>query len=280
MVAANSITMKRLLIPTLAVIASLSLSSCFQSETVIHLNKDGSGTLVEEMTLGAQMTAMMTQMAGLGGEGENAKDPLVEMFSEEKAKAKVASYGEGVTFEKVEKIEADGKKGSRATYKFADINKLKINADGGVSGLKDMAPAAEEVDNAAKKSKPVTFSYAVDKLTINLPQPEPSEKPAAAEAPKLEEDKQMEMMKKMLADMHFTVKLVADGGISETNATYAEGGTLTLIDMDFGKVVNNEAAFKKMQTLDQNDPDAFKTAFKDVDGLKIETKKEVTATLK
>jgi hypothetical protein len=83
-----------------------------------------------------------------------------------------------------------------------------------------------------------------------------------------------------MGDMHFSVKLVADGGISETSATYSEGGTITLMDMDFGKIVKNEAAFKKLQTLDQNDPEAFKTAFKDVEGLKFETKKEVTATLK
>jgi len=273
--------MKRILLPALAAIAALSLSSCFQSETVIHLNKDGSGTIVEETTLGAQMVAMMS---GLGGQGADAKDPMAEMFSEEKAKEKLPSLGEGVTFVKAEKIDAGGKKGGRVTYKFADINKLKMNADGGASSLADSAPAPEEAKDAVKK-EPITFTYAANKLTIKLPQPE-AKKPAAADAPKAEEaaeaeaNPQAEMMKTMMADMHFTIKVVADGGISETSATYAEGDTLTLMDMDFGKIVKNEAAFKKMQTLDQSDPDAFKEAFKDVPGLKIETKKEVTATLK
>ncbi|OYV06308.1 MAG: hypothetical protein CFE26_07005 [Verrucomicrobiales bacterium VVV1] len=275
--------MKRLLLPALAAAAALSLSSCFQSETVIHLNKDGSGTIVETNTVGAQMIAMMAQMGGLGGEEEKGKDPLAEMFSEEEAKKKVANYGEGVTFVKVEKVEADGKKGGRATYKFADINKLKINPDAGASGLKDTMPAAEEVKEAEKKAKPVTFAYAGGKLTVNLPQPD-AKKAAGGEAPKAEageqDPQQMEMMKKMMGDMRFSVKLVADGGISETNATYSEGGTITLMDMDFGKIVNNEAAFKKLQTLDQEDPEAFRTAFKDVEGLKMETKKEVSVTLK
>lgn len=65
--------MKRLLLPALAAAAALSLSSCFQSETVIHLNKDGSGTIVETNTVGAQMIAMMGQMAGLGGEGQRTR---------------------------------------------------------------------------------------------------------------------------------------------------------------------------------------------------------------
>lgn len=275
--------MKRPLLPALAAAAALSLSSCFQSETVIHLNKDGSGTIVETNTVGAQMVAMMAQMGGLGGEGEKEKDPLAEMFSEEEAKKKVGNYGEGVTFVKVEKVDAGGKKGGRATYKFADINKLKINPDAGTSGLKDTMPAPEELKEAEKKAQPVTFAYAGGKLKINLPQPD-AKKAEGGEAPKAEageqDPQQMEMMKNMMGDMRFSVKLVADGGISETNATYSEGGTITLMDMDFGKIVKNEAAFKKLQTLDQNDPEAFKTAFKDVEGLKFETKKEVTATLK
>jgi hypothetical protein len=208
------------------------------------------------------------------------------MFSEDKAKDKAKTYGEGVTFVKMEKIDVDGKKGGRSTYKFADINKLKINADGGADSLKDMSPAGGELDKAAKKAEPVTFAYADGKLSIKLPQPEGDKKPAAEAAPKPEAEaddqnaQQMEMMKTMMADMRFTVKVVADGGISETNASYAEGNTLTLIDMDFGKIVKTEAAFKKLQTLDQNDPEAFKAAFKDVQGLQVETKKEVTATLK
>lgn len=273
--------MKRLLLPALAAIAALNLSSCFQSETVIHLNKDGSGTITEETTLGAQAVAMM---AGFGGEGENAKDPTAEMFSEEKAKEKAKTFGEGVTFVKAEKIDADGKKGARATYKFADINKVRMSADGGASDLKDMAPAGEELEKAAKKAEPVTFTYAGGKLSIKLPQPDEANKPAAEEGPKPEaaeqDAQQTEMMKMMLGDMRFTMKVVADGGIAETNASFAEGDTLTLVDMDFGKIVKNEAAFKKLQTLDQNDPDALKAAFKAVPGLKLETKKEVTATLK
>jgi len=275
--------MKRLLLPALAAAAALSLSSCFQSETVIHLNKDGSGTIVETNTVGAQMIAMMGQMAGLGGEGAKDEDPLAEMFSEEEAKKKVTNFGEGVTFVKVEKVDAGGKKGGRATYKFADINKLKIDPGAGANGLKDTMPEPEEVKEAEKNAKPMTFAYAGGKLSIKVPQPD-AKKADGAEAPKLEvgdqDPQQMEMMKKMMGDMRFSVKLVADGGLSETNATYSEGGTITLMDMDFGKIVKDEAAFKKLQTLDQNDPEAFKTAFKDVEGLKFETKKEVTATLK
>ena len=80
-------TMKKILLAMASAVTALVLPGCFQSETTIHLNKDGSGTLVEETRLGAQMLAMMDQMAaGLGG-GEKAKaDPVKQMFSDEKAR--------------------------------------------------------------------------------------------------------------------------------------------------------------------------------------------------
>ena len=61
-------------------LAALALPSCLQQATTIHLNKDGSGTLVEETTLGAQASAMLEQMgvqrfvpkgAGLGARVAN-----------------------------------------------------------------------------------------------------------------------------------------------------------------------------------------------------------------
>ena len=80
---------------------TLSLTSCLEVAETITLKKDGSGTIVEETILGAQMSAMMTQLAALGGgaEGKN------EMFSEEAAKKRAAAIGTGVTVEKVEKID-------------------------------------------------------------------------------------------------------------------------------------------------------------------------------
>src|SRR5690606_38958518 len=123
-------TMKRIFLSLASVVAALFTTSCFQSETTVHLNKDGSGTLVEETRFGGQALEMLSQFAqgfGGGAPGAEKKDPLDEMFSEDKAKARAAKLGEGVTFEKAEKSEKDGFKGTRTTYKFADINKLVLN---------------------------------------------------------------------------------------------------------------------------------------------------------
>ncbi len=269
--------MKRLLLATASTLIALVLPGCLQSETTINLNKDGSGTLVEQTTLGAQMMAMLEQMAGLGG--ADAKDPVAEMFSPDKAKAKAATLGEGVTFEKSEPLDLNGNKGARTTYRFADINKLKISTGDAMSNMSPPGMPAPE----APKQKPVTFAFADGTLTMTMPEPE---KPAAADAAAdpaaaLDENPQMEeMMKQMLGDMKMSVKLVVEPGIAETDATYRDANTITLVDMEMGKLLEKPDTFKKLSSAPKDNPAAAMELLKDLEGVKVETKKVVTVKLK
>lgn len=274
--------MKRISLFLSAALATLSLTSCLQNETTIRLNKDGSGTLVEETTLGAQMMAMMEQMASFGG-GDAKKDPLADRFSEEKAKARAAKLGEGVTFEKNEAIEKQGNKGTRATYRFADINKLKITTSDGMKDLSPMGGLGGDAP-AAKPAKPIHFSYAAGKLTITMPE---SEQPAAAgaapkaDAPDKEEPGEQDtaMMKQMMGDMKVSLKLIIEPGIAGTNATFRDDKTITLIDMEMGKLFENPDALKKLGKADKQDPQAAMELMKELPGIKFEAQKEITVTL-
>lgn len=267
--------MKRLLLATASTLIALVLPGCLQSETTIHLNKDGSGTLVEQTTLGSQMTAMLEQMSAIGG--DKGKDPVAEMFSEEKAKAKAATLGEGVTFEKSEPLDVKGNKGARTTYRFADINKLKISTG---DAMKAMSPPGAQAP-AAPKQKPVSFAFADGTLTMTLPEPEKpaADAPRPPDAP--EENPQMEaMMKQMLGDMTMSVKLVIESGIAETDATYRDANTITLMDMEMAKLLEKPEALKKLNSAPKDDPAAAMEFVKGLDGVKVETKKVVTVKLK
>jgi hypothetical protein len=250
----------------LGLIAALALSSCLQNETTITLNKDGSGTIVEETMLGAQMMAMMTQFAQPG-----QPDPVEEMFKEEKAKAKTAKLGEGVEYVKTEMISKDGVKGARVHYKFADINKVKVSPGDAVGG--DEAEA-----EAGKKDEPVKFAYADGKLRIIVPPADFDEMTPGGD----EEDggAQAAQMKQMLADMRVTVKLVVADGIAETNASHVDGNTLTLFDVQVGKMLAQEDEIDKIAETAKTDKAAAMTAFGKLDGIKIETREDVTVTLK
>ncbi len=267
--------MKRLLLATASIFTALVLPGCLQSETTVHLNKDGSGTLVEQTTLGAQMMAMLEQMSAIGG--DKGKDPVAEMFSAEKAKAKAATLVEGVTFEKVEPLDIKGNKGARTTYRFADINKLKISTGDAMS---NMSPMGDQVPVAAKQ-KPVSFAYSGGTLTVTLPEPGK----LAADAPKPpdapEENPQMEaMMKQMLGDMTLSVKLVIEPGIAETDATYRAASTITLVDVQMGKLLEKPDTLKKLNRAPNNNPAAAMELLNGLAGVKMETKKVVTVKLK
>lgn len=253
----------------LVLFAALALPSCLQNETTITLNKDGSGTIVEETLLGAQMLAMMTQFVQPG-----QPDPVAEMFKEDKAKAKTAKLGEGVEYVKTEMINKDGKKGARIHYKFADINKLSVNPSDVTDDMQQEGAPAEK----DKKDESIKFAYADAKLKIIVP-------PTDFDDMNMDDakggDPQMEaMMKEMMRDMRITMKLVIADGIAASNVSHVKGDTVTLFDVQVGKMLEQKDALKKISTTAKTDMEAAKAAFGKLDGIKIETKNDATVTIK
>lgn len=275
--------LKQKLTAALAAATALALSSCFQHETTINLKKDGSGTIVEETRMSGQMLAMMAQFAaGFGAEEGDAQDPVKDMLSEEKAKKRAAELGEGVTVEKIEPVTVGTSKGARVTFRFEDINKLRVSTDNAMSMMSDTMPG-EAVEEAATGEQPITFKYKDGTLVISTNIDAPKDK---ADAEKTEEDADddleegMEMMKQMFADMKISMKLVVEPGIAETNATHRDGDTIILMEMDMNKLMENPDNLKKFGAIDGEDPAAAMEAMRGIDGVKAELKPEVTVKLK
>lgn len=252
---------------SLALSISLLASSCLQTETTVNLNKDGSGTIVEQTILGAQMLEMMGQFKEPG-----QPDPIQEMFSDEKSKAKALKMGEGVEFVKAEMINEGGKKGGRVHYKFTDINKLTLNPAGGLESMNE----GEEVE--VKPEELMKFKYADGKLSLVTPPTDfdgMNMGEGGAENPEMEA-----MAKQMMADMRMTLKLNFPGGIEKTNATHVDGNTVTVMDVQVGKMLEQKDAMKKISETAKTDRKAAEAAFSKLDGIKVETKEDVSITLK
>lgn len=282
---------KKSITPALAAIAALTLSACFQHETTIRLNKDGSGTITEETRLSGQMLAMMAQFAaGLGGEDAQPNDPLKDMLSEDKAKERATQLGEGVAFEKIEPVTVGAAKGVRTTYRFADISKLQISTSDAMTQMATPQGMPEAAKPAADARKPMVFTYrnGVLKIRPNADMDaDKTDKPRAeemAEAAKgsneLDDPQAMAMMKQMFADMKISIKLVAEPGIDETNASHHDGDTITLMEMDMNKLMSDPDNLKKLASMDQQNPAAAMEAIKSIEGVKAEVKPEVTVKLK
>lgn len=259
-----------------AALLALFTSSCLEHNSTIRLNKDGSGTITEETVFSAEASAMM---AAQGGAGPNFADA-------KKADAAAAKMGAGVTVEKVEKIDKDGRIGGRVVYKFKDINTVKYTFGDAMSDAgKDMGPPgapgdAPDAPGDAPEAPPMTFKYEGGVLTLANPD---AKAPAGGEkAEKLEEpDPQaLAMMQGIFKDMKMSLKVELPGGIAETNATHVDGNTVTLAEMAFGKLLGNPEHLKKLNAMQDSSPAEVAAAFKGVDGIKIETKDEVTVKLK
>jgi hypothetical protein len=267
-----------------AALVALFLPSCLEHTSTIKLNKDGSGTITEETLFSAEASAMMADMPA-GGE-----NPAGKFSDAKKAAESAAKMGEGVTVEKTEEIKKDGRIGGRVVYKFKDINKVKFAFGNTMSDAgKDMGPPGDAPDDgeAKKEDTPITFTYKDGVLKLVNPDAKPKEdakKPEAekGDAPDDEEtDPQaMAMMQQMFKDMRMTFKVEIVDGIAETNASHVEGNVVTLIDMPFGKLLADPANMKKLEAMKDASPADAAAAFKDIAGLKIETKEEVTVKVK
>ena len=262
---------------------ALLTSSCLEHSATIRLNKDGSGTITEETVFSAEASAMMAQMPP-GGNGPKFDDP-------KKAAAAATKMGEGVTVEKVEKIDKDGRVGGRVVYKFKDINKVKFTYGEAMSDAgKDMGPPgapgdAPDAPGDKPANKPMTFKYEGGVLTLVNPEPEAAAKKPGegGDAPDADEEidpQSLAMMQGVFKDMKMSLKVEIVDGIAETNASHVEGNTVTLMDMAFGKLLANPEHLKKLNAMQDSSPAEAAAAFKDVDGFKIETKDTVTVKVK
>lgn len=271
--------MKHLIRNLLIAASAIALTSCFQHEMTIHVKPDGSGTIVEETLLGAEMLQMMEQMAaGFGGDAAKA-DPTKDMVSEEKAKGRAKTLGAGVSFVKIEPVANNGAKGARATYAFDDISKLTISTSEGTKATQ--MPGAPKPE--APKEAPIRFEFKGGELTVHMPRPDKDavEKPEApAEQPDLDNPEAKAMMKQMFGDMKMAIKIKADSGIASTDATHHNGDTVTLMEMNFGKLIENEDNLKKLAAMDQKDPQKAMESLKGIDGISFETKPTIKIKLK
>lgn len=117
----------------IAVTAILMFAGCVKNETVVKINKDGSGYVIVTKLFSREVADMIaSQMQQMGPRmarmsGGNSKEQVKDPFYDEKTIKKSArTYGPTVKFVKAKKINMAGSKGYVAVYSFKDINDVFI----------------------------------------------------------------------------------------------------------------------------------------------------------
>jgi hypothetical protein len=250
------------------------LVGCIQVSTVIKVKPDGSGT-IEETVVYVQELKATPEMAS---PGKGAKE--FKLFNEVELKKKVGEMGEGVTYISGKKITTDEGEGYQAIYAFKDVGKLKFNQNPGekVPGGGPGGPGEKEefITFQFIKGTPAT-------LIIKMPVAELNEGEKTA-PPKVEEGSQdattMDKMKEIFKDMKASMAVEMQGTIVETNATYREGSKLTLMEVDFDKMLEDEEKFNKFAQAEPETWGEIKKLSKDMAGIKIELNEKVTIRFK
>ncbi len=262
-------------------------SGCVTSDTLIKLNPDGSGAVVQKTLLSTGMIAQLnTVMQGLAqqmaGNVAGQKDmEMPELFSEKDARARAAKMGEGVSFVSSRKISVEGMEGQEATYAFRDVTKLKLNE-------KPETPSMPGLQaSSAGTGSETTFRFSRlpnghSQLTAVF-SPRPSKKASPAESvtepsksTKAPTAEQLEQAKKFLAGFRIGMAVEVQGNLVKTNSLYQDGRKVTLLEMDFSEVLSNDALLQQAAVIKGQNLGEAKELLKGLKGFKINQDPEVT----
>ena len=251
--------------------AALASVACIEGQRVIKLRADGSGTIVDTVTLGEQAREMMTAMAAMDQTAPTEK----KAKQDAKLKARAEAMGPGVSL--VSYVPRAKTSPETLTYAFKDITKIKIEPS---------ADSAEN-DSQSEPKNPLTFRFEKKGsggiLTVlgAYPQADPTAaKPAAAtkEAAEVAAKMQaqaMDMMKTMLKGLKMTTLIEVDGKVLKTSSPWSDASTVTVLAIDFDQVAADEASMKRLSAMgDPSTVDA--AALKGIQGIKVQPTPELT----
>jgi hypothetical protein len=250
-----------------AILVGILTSGCIRSTTTIEVKADGSGTILQENAVSAQALAMIKSFGSAQGDNKSGTQPSPEIFSQEQAMKTAETMG--VTFVSGEPFKTGELEGYRARYRFDDISKIKVNMQQGPDAL-----------SSAKAGKEPPFGFSFSRgassslLTIQMPEqtgggPFPGMSGGAADGDKAMATQALAMMKMMMQGMFLDVSLAVDGRIIKSNANYVEGSKITLLQVDFDKLLADEAALKRLEAAKDV------KSLTDIPGLKIASEPKV-----
>ncbi len=288
---------------------TLLLAGCLDTSTLVKVNRDGSGTVEESFLLSSSfMESLQGSNLSMNGPAADAPDgtepydgesgvdaesaasedaesapppppDLAGLPSEQQLQEMAGRMGPGVSLVSVEPLKNERGSGYRAVFRFDDINQLKLNQNpaAGMPGT----PASASAETAAATEE--TFSFKLTRgnpsvLQILAPSPRqnPSEGTAAAETMN-EEDQaaMMNMMRQVYQDLRIRIAVEVPGSIVSTNASYRDGTRVTLLDLDFAQLLQDENRFQKLARANPGTMQEVKKLLEDTPGVKLELKDRV-----
>jgi hypothetical protein len=254
------------------------LVGCFAYDTVVRVAPDGSGTVEQELVVTGPLAEMVRTAAEAGEKGD------------EMDLCEPSDLGEGVRLVSAVPILTEDRVGCRQVYAFADVNTLRLQLDPGGRLPEGLRQEGEGVEGP---EEPISFSFQPGSpavLRVRMPEQETGREEDEDEEedddaeevarPKTAEDAagqamMMAMMREMLRGSRFSVQLVVEGDILETDAAFRDGNRVTLLEFDFDALLEDPEAFERLMETEDRSRDAARELLAETPGIRLETREEV-----
>jgi hypothetical protein len=241
--------MRRLAIALVAAVAALS-AGCFQSETVIHVKADGTGTIEqtnlankEMLGMAAGMAKQAVQQSGADASKTPSLDNIGDLFDEAKIREQAASFGLGVRYLSSVPLSQNGLTGVKATFAFDDVRLLNLNnREGSATPTPQLRFELTRADAGGST------------LRIRLPEGRPAAADAPPDTPPIAQrpdlpPEALAMVRTMFKGAKITVAVDVDGAIVTTDGPKRDGSRVTIFGLDLEQLLSDPAKFSALQSL-------------------------------
>ena len=253
----------------------LPIAACLDIETLISVRGDGSGTVRERVHLSDEAVEMIRQMEQTAG----GKSSGTGVLDRARLEARSAAMGPGVALVSAEPLPAGEGTGYVALWSFDDIDTLRVEQDpeGAMPSGDDAAGGSTEADKASMRFRLQRGETPVLHVASSLARDPASAATAGSDVPTppAEEQVPAEILREMFKGMRFEIAIEVEGGIVETNATRHDGRRVTVFELDFDRLLQNDEALALLGASDQPDPTQVMAALRDVPGIHVETEPDL-----
>ncbi|HWP81037.1 MAG TPA: hypothetical protein VNN76_00090 [Bacteroidota bacterium] len=249
----------------------LILVGCFEVTTTVKVKADGSGTIEETVLLGEGLATMLKlaelQKSGVDEKGQFG-NPL-SLFDEDSLTLRASKMGTGVRLIDAVPMRRGDREGYRAMYAFDNVETIRISQTPVPEspGLEDMS--------SSEPDQEILFSFIkgdIRTLLIRMPEAKlsPPGSPAGADTT-AEAAANLETMHMLIKGLRFQIAVEVEGTITETNASHVEGTRVTLMEVDFDKLLADPEQFQKLKAANPKTPEETRRLLSTIPGMKVET---------
>lgn len=274
--------MRKLIFLFNIIFLSVLLAGCLQVDTTINLKKDGSGTINEKVLMSKTFINMMKEFAMAFQDSATSEEEEFSLFKDEDIISDAKEYGNDVKYLSHSFISNDEWEGYEAIYSFDDIAKIKIQPD------PDSKVAMSEDETESEDGGEYYFfkfkEGDVSELIIDRPEidfnKDSLEEESSEEVTEQSDDELGDEALKMMEGMKINIAVKIDGEISSSNATYVDGSTVTLFQMNLSEMMKDKEAFKEFKNQEPKNIEEMKQFIEKFPGMKIEIQKPVSVKFK